>query len=309
MKKRVTHIDFARAIGIILILSSHIVCMPTFTKSSSLNLMWNILGSFYVPFFFILSGIFISPYKKSTNNINLISYITKTKGILNLLFLFTTFLTLQIILFYIIKHKINFSLGPLWFLIVLILNKLIFNIILKFSFTNQIFIIIIMGLIGYYIGFYGHNYFYLGATATCMPFYAIGYYLKNIILLKDFNIKRCILFFCIWLLGFIRFYEPQNLSINSVSQNPISFYLTAISGSFCLIEICKITQIKPLLTYRKYSIVPMCTHWSILMIIQLYIIPANWNEWLIVFVITFVTSYLSIYLFVNKQWNLISFYK
>lgn len=51
-KNRIDHIDIAKAIGIVLIISSHIVCTTNFSKDLLLTTYWNVLGSFYVPFSF-----------------------------------------------------------------------------------------------------------------------------------------------------------------------------------------------------------------------------------------------------------------
>lgn len=53
-KNRIDHIDIAKAIGIVLIISSHIVCTTNFSKDLLLTTYWNVLGSFYVPFFFFV---------------------------------------------------------------------------------------------------------------------------------------------------------------------------------------------------------------------------------------------------------------
>lgn len=66
-KARLAHIDNAKAIGMMLIVASHIV--PTKeVVDSVLFQTWNgLINSFYVPLFFILSGVFQSSstdYKK-----------------------------------------------------------------------------------------------------------------------------------------------------------------------------------------------------------------------------------------------------
>ena len=66
-KARLTHIDNAKAIGMMLIVASHVV--PTKeVVDSVLFQTWNgLINSFYVPLFFILSGVFQSSstdYKK-----------------------------------------------------------------------------------------------------------------------------------------------------------------------------------------------------------------------------------------------------
>ena len=63
-KNRIDHIDIAKALGIVLIISSHIVCTTNYSKDLLLTTYWNVLGSFYVPFFFLLSGIFTPPWAR-----------------------------------------------------------------------------------------------------------------------------------------------------------------------------------------------------------------------------------------------------
>lgn len=66
-KARLTHIDNAKAIGMMLIVASHVV--PTKEVVDSILFQtWNgLINSFYAPLFFILSGVFQSSstdYKK-----------------------------------------------------------------------------------------------------------------------------------------------------------------------------------------------------------------------------------------------------
>lgn len=58
MKERLAHIDNAKAIGMLLIIASHV--MPTGNVANeAIYVTWSeVLSSFYVPLFFLLSGIF-----------------------------------------------------------------------------------------------------------------------------------------------------------------------------------------------------------------------------------------------------------
>lgn len=94
VKNRIDHIDIAKVIGLVLIISSHIVCTTTFGKDLLLITYWNVLGSFYVPFFFLLSGIF-AVSSDSDNLLNKSSLIKLGRRILNLIFLFFIFFILQ----------------------------------------------------------------------------------------------------------------------------------------------------------------------------------------------------------------------
>ena len=60
MKERLIHIDNAKAIGMMLIIASHIIPSEPFVKSYGYEIWNSILNSFYVPLFFLLSGVFES---------------------------------------------------------------------------------------------------------------------------------------------------------------------------------------------------------------------------------------------------------
>ena len=62
MKQRLIHIDIAKAIGLIIIMTSHINVHPSLREMTSMKLYQDIIHSFYVPLFFILSGIFLKPH-------------------------------------------------------------------------------------------------------------------------------------------------------------------------------------------------------------------------------------------------------
>ena len=94
VKNRIDHIDIAKVIGIVLIISFHIVCTTNFSKDLLLITYWNVLGSFYIPFFFLLSGIFVVS-SDSDNLLNKSSLIKLGRGILNLIFLFFIFFIFQ----------------------------------------------------------------------------------------------------------------------------------------------------------------------------------------------------------------------
>lgn len=57
MKERLIHIDNAKAVGMMLIIASHIIPSEPFVKSHGYEIWNSILNSFYVPLFFLLSGI------------------------------------------------------------------------------------------------------------------------------------------------------------------------------------------------------------------------------------------------------------
>ena len=70
MKQRLIHIDIAKAIGLIIIMTSHINVHPSLREMTSMKLYQDIIHSFYVPLFFILSGIFLKPPQYKLFSIN-----------------------------------------------------------------------------------------------------------------------------------------------------------------------------------------------------------------------------------------------
>ena len=63
---RIIHIDIAKGIGMALIVISHIWVSSSFAETQNFKIYDGIINSFYVPLFFILSGVF----EKDTNDIN-----------------------------------------------------------------------------------------------------------------------------------------------------------------------------------------------------------------------------------------------
>lgn len=59
-KARIAHIDNAKAIGIMLIIASHVCTAPGLYDSSIFKAWDGLINSFYVPMFFLLSGVFES---------------------------------------------------------------------------------------------------------------------------------------------------------------------------------------------------------------------------------------------------------
>ena len=264
------------------------------------------LRLFLCPFFLFVVWNIYPPPLGAGNLLNKPSLIKLGRGILNLIFQFFIFFILGITTYYIVKgqwliaFKVN---GPLWFLLVLIMDKVIFYFLLVRPRYQTIVAVIFIGLWGWYVGYHGHNYLYLGAAATSLPFYAMGHYMKKWLIDDKFNFYRCLSAFIIWFVCFYLFFRPQNIALNMITQNPITFYLAAISGSIVVVEFCKCIRVKWMLPFGKYSIIPMCTHWPILLCIQQKYNSNSFYEWCLILIITFVLSYLSIVLFVNRWWD------
>lgn len=195
---------------------------------------------------------------------------------------------------------------PLWFLVVLIIDKVLMLLLLSIKHVGMIFVLVLMiGLIGCYVGSHGHSYMYFGTAATCLPFMAFGYFTKDYWKIEMINVSLLFLLLVLWSVCFFVFFKPVELWLNDIPQNPIPMYVSAIAGSMVVIELCKFVKCSWLLNFGTHSVVPMCTHVPILYMVNNWFYPADWKEWLILLILLFIASYTTIYLFKNKYYNLI----
>ena len=263
MKERLAHIDNAKAIGMLLIIASHV--MPTGNVANeAIYVTWSeVLSSFYVPLFFLLSGIFepSNPDRKKLKSrvFKLLKYCLifylfgiLADGLVNGHWTLTGFK----------------SQTTIWFLIVLVWITLIVGIFKNFRY--RLLLYVLLTLCGMFLSYKHLSILYLGQALLCLPFYLIGYYCKNFLRQKAFNWKLALFAFVGWLLLFVLFYKQQNISLNIVTQNYLTFYWDAILGSFFLIEMCKLIKFDALSYYGRNTIVAMIVQIPIIWIVQRY---------------------------------------
>lgn len=234
--ERYKYIDDVRGISILLIIMSHVIVnINDFTElqSNIYRIYVSILGSFYVPIFFILSGVF-NPINLDNKLIKRIISLSKT------IIIFMIFGALS---FYILNNSPIEGIlrgTPVWFLITLLYITILFNLIryIKNKYL-YCFFILMFGITGILLAYNNHSYFYIGQAFTSLPFYAIGFSLKKYILDERFSFKRLSVYLFSYFILFFVFYKEQNLSLNLIEQNIVSFYLIAISGSLFIIELSK----------------------------------------------------------------------
>lgn len=124
MKERLAHIDMAKAIGLIIIMTSHINSYPSLSESVSMRCYQDVIHSFYVPLFFILSGVFVRPIQ----NLSTCKECIKAffNAIKSLIYVLLFFYIISIPFYYCIRGVWLFSFIvniPLWFLVVLIIDS------------------------------------------------------------------------------------------------------------------------------------------------------------------------------------------
>lgn len=261
MKDRLVHIDNAKAVGMMLIIASHIIPSEPFAKSHVYEIWNGVLNSFYVPLFFLLSGVFESP---EGNDGKLFRRIVKLAKYI------CTFYIFGVVADGIINGHwslVSFkSQTTVWFLIVLLWITVIVGIAKRFKCRNYIYALFVSG--GVILAYKHMSLLYFGQACVCLPFYLSGFYCKGYLKKRNFDFRVLVVSFIIWLLLFLGFHRTQNISMNLIEQNMLTFYLDAVAGSVVVIELCKLSNAKMLSYFGRNSIVPMLVQipliWSVM---------------------------------------------
>ena len=141
MKERLTHIDNAKAIGMMLIVACHVIPSGAFGKSGIYETWCNILGSFHVPVFFLLSGIFAS---SKTDNRKMFARIVKLAKYVAIFYLFGLVVDLLLAEPLSLRH-IRMRIGTVWFLFVLLWLEAIVGWIKRYKFSPYVFFALAIG--------------------------------------------------------------------------------------------------------------------------------------------------------------------
>lgn len=181
MKASLEHIDVAKGISMMLIIASHIWTTKEFCETTFFQVWDAMLNSFYVPLFFILSGVFESP------SADWDIYPKRIKAIVRYIIVLAAFGFISVGLSRNVWSVTSCIKGSLiWFLFALLWITIIFGIIKRLKYDKLV--VFILSLTGIYLSYNNHSYFYVGQALLCLPFYAIGYHWKNQIKQQSFNV-------------------------------------------------------------------------------------------------------------------------
>ncbi|WP_302162841.1 acyltransferase family protein [uncultured Fusobacterium sp.] len=294
---RENYIDMAKGIGIVLVVYGH--CMRDF----NVFIQWQC--SFFMPLFFVLSGICYKFPQKNYfwNNIRKILkpyylWAIFGFGIEFLLYIFKG-MDVQKIVCSFIKLLLGMSFWnyPLWFLVCFFASKSVFDIIIltsqkvKRTVLIQSICVIVCCLIGILMGKYARafSFFYpfrFDTGLVMLPFLLIGNLSKPFILkIVSNNYKRNVVILLV-LLGINLMSHNYNtvVSVNSSEYgNIFLFLISAISGSYFIIILCKIFSeflildkyINIFTLFGRESMFIMCAHAIILMFIAKALLILN----------------------------------
>lgn len=267
-KQRIEFIDLAKGICIILVTIGH----------CGVNIAIPGLEIVRMPLYFMLSGLFFKTYGDFTG-----FAIKKTNKIL-IPFLF--FYIAAYILYYILKYtKPEFLItdatgildiftqrqyfnGPIWFLLALYWCGIIFaglTIVIKRD-AVRILAILAIGWVGVLLGRVNIIIpMFIDVALTAMPFYCLGYYLKQTKILYSNKYDKYNILFAI-LLYAISYLISQNTTFRlayhyNAIENIVAVYAIAITSVMAILYLCKIIKYIPIVSYMgRYSIIILCTH-------------------------------------------------
>lgn len=280
--KRISYIDMAKGIGILLVLIGH-------SAFPSQNLItW--IASFHMPLFFIISGMMFSHTEAEKKDWK--QFIKrKAQGIL---IPYATFSVLSILASCFVDYKSYpeyliilliqtmsfYGIVVLWFLPALFFGETLFYFI-KRNTSHKITLVIALVVLalsilgnelyhshyafvaGYIDLLTGYVFVVLIRIGFATSFLAIGYYINYLTAEKKLPrgvyllISLVFLVLNIWL-GF----KNGRVDLNQiVFGNYLLYFLAAVCGSLCIICFCKaLPEIKPLVFMGKNSLTIMGTH-------------------------------------------------
>ena len=266
----------------------------------------NLARCFRMPLYFILSGLFFKDYGgfryffvKKTNRLAIpwaFFYIANI--LLFPFFLHWVFPSLYkhpIVgagyLFCFIVEKSNLMPNAIWFLLCLFILNLMFYVLFiiskrltayltrdkdsSSSFIAALIILsIILGCIGYYLGINHINiYMYFDSALTVVPFFCFGFVLRkytNVLYPNKYD-KYNFLFITISILIIYLLGGHLSYIENTFEISIFSLYLSGILGSVSILFIAKYIKRMPIVSYiGRYSIITLCTHQPIIVIMNVF---------------------------------------
>lgn len=262
--KRIDYIDAAKGGGILLIVLGHIV-PEIFTYCP-------IIYCFWLPLFFVLSGIVYNPidkkrfiYKKLFNLLlpfigwYFISYLII--GIVRLIRRSIS-LTEFLLSFLDVLQTNDIYNIPLWFLLCLFWMNILFLLINKTNLVVQSIYVITLAIVGSFIP----NVLYIGSALSCSPFFFVGILLGKVIP-KLSNRYDTIIILTSVLVGVICVF------LNGTPPRLIYYSNSIASGNLLLIYVCGISLVisvvfifkrlkpsKTLLWLGKNNLIILVTH-------------------------------------------------
>lgn len=320
-KRRVEWIDTAKGIGILLVLFSHIMAAYARRANdqeilSSTSVL--IVGSFFMPLFFYLSGIFI---QSSLNK----SFVTVIKQkFMRLMVPYFVWGIIFVILWGVYsQHNPVFRIFELpirpifvlWFLYSMFLSILLFCLLQKRLSKSMVFMLSITLYVVGYIGgeFFSIDSFLKPLVGLCQNFVFLdlGFLLKDRIIEKNNTfVELGIAFFCLGMLLLLNLYAFDNYFLKLIVN-----FIRSVLGILCVCEFSKVldslfSKIDILATLGFYSMQIYLIHKPVIEVFTLIISRITMNVVLLTslcLVFTLIVSFILIRLIDSLNGNRIFF--
>lgn len=312
MTERIEFLDLAKGIGIFLVVFIH-------AQSAFGGISWLLKSAIqisYLPLFFFLSGVFFKTYNSYS------SYLKKKINTLLIPFLFFH-ISGCIILPYLNLYKFEFhqlydflfhdgriSNVPCWFIICLFVQGNIFYLIhfISQKVKNRLFCIlflsVLMGIIGWLLSTtnteinIGMNF---KTALTTMPYFALGYVIKNYSIVLDRKYKNVSLslYSIFALIITVVLAEPAEYFINSYDTSLWRFYLCGFVGLSFFISISMIFEQLPFFSFLgKNSLIVLLSHNPYIQRVMPILFRTNIHQWWLLSILGTIIVGVSYYLLV-----------
>lgn len=292
LKKRIIWIDIVRALGMLLIISGHSLANP-------MGHVGDFVYAVNVPIFFVLSGYLYHPQKLKVQCYKLFfnllvpylgtclliiitSEILNRIGPLELMRSYGPLTTVIKASFFGMGSNTRLigtnyqmrAIGAIWFLLTLLWDSILFNILMRWSMrysypmiTTGVFSFVML-ILGFWLPQYGYFPWSINAAFIGIFFIWIGQLYKKMDLLNSTDIKRIsllIIGFGLWMWSV---FTHVNFGLNiAFSNQPVISIISACGGTLSIIigiswldNLCKSKYLYYVSLYGRYSLAVLSVH-------------------------------------------------
>ena len=268
MKKRIEYIDLAKGICIFLVVLNH----ETYYYHIEYPFQ-EVLNSFRLPLYFILSGLFFKEYGgfvdfciRKTNKllVPFVAFFILTCLLQNLIFngeMGGVFFVRELLL----HERLHYNYA-IWFLPCLFEVNILFYLLQKHLGTKLLCLAsLVIGICSIMLGDFKIDLpLYIDNSMKFLPFFTFGRLLnQNTEFLRgQCEWKRDMILITVC---FLSGYVLCNMLEESIYIHPLQFYLCGILGTFMILLFARLMKaIQPFSYWGRYSIIILCTHFPIL---------------------------------------------
>lgn len=306
MKQRIEYIDLAKSIGMLLVIYGHAGGVVGLKMPGM-----DIIGTFHVPLFFIMSGFFFRDAKGffafSLNKCKtilfpfcffflLLSYLVP--GLLHFIGS-NTFANWHYSFLWMNIWNEDMYEGPLWFLIALFFCSLLYKSMCNFVDNDyyRLIVSIIMGYMGWKLDRCQIKLpLFLDSSLVAIMFYGVGCFFQKKVGLNIIteNRRRLFLLCIAFGLAVVLLSGVMEYYTNTFDTPFINVLICGTLGSFAVLLFAKILDYIPILNYLgQNSILLLCSHMTVMRFYRMFSQSNNYLIAIVLFSLT-VLSYIAI---------------